>query len=216
MCIRDSLWTDDAKKDIYESVNSACHNDKGDYYEYPLCMTAHCMAVNMTKVKEVGADKYIDTDKHTWSTEGFLNTVDALYKGGYENVAAVYCGGQGGDQGTRAIINNMYGGTFTDDAHTKYTADSAENIKAIQTLYDTILEKKVEYDSATTAWQAAQNTWQAAQIQYGTGSLSQIAYMQQELAYLQARAGFRSADLNLQQAMQNYTWAVKGLDVSAS
>ena len=131
------LWTDDAKKDIYESVNSACHNDKGDYYEYPLCMPAHCMAVNMTKVKEVGADKYLDTDKHTWSTEGFLNTVDALYKGGYENVAAIYCGGQGGDQGTRAIINNMYGGTFTDDAHTKYTADSAENIKAIQTLYDT-------------------------------------------------------------------------------
>ena len=68
------LWTDDAKKDIYESVESACRNDKGDYYEYPLCMTAHCMAVNMTKVKEVGADKYIDTDKHTWSTEGFLNT----------------------------------------------------------------------------------------------------------------------------------------------
>ena len=108
------LWTDDAKKDIYASVESACHNEKGDYYEYPLCMTAHCMAVNMTKVKEVGADKYIDADKHTWSTEGFLKTVDALYKGGYENVAAIYCSGQGGDQGTRAIINNMYGGTFTD------------------------------------------------------------------------------------------------------
>ena len=92
------LWTDDAKKDIYESVESACKNDAGDYYEYPLCMTAHCMAVNMTKVKEVGADKYINTDTHTWSTEDFLNTVDALYNGGYENVAAVYCGGQGGDQ----------------------------------------------------------------------------------------------------------------------
>ena len=62
--------------------------------------------------------------------------MDALYKGGYENVAAIYCSGQGGDQGTRAIINNMYGGTFTDAAHTKYTADSAENIKAIQTLHD--------------------------------------------------------------------------------
>ena len=131
------LWTDDAKKDIYASVESACKNTAGDYYEYPLCMTAHCMAVNMTKVKEVGADKYIDTDKHTWSTDDFLSTVDALYKGGYENVAAIYCSGQGGDQGTRAIINNMYGGTFTDDAHTKYTADSAENIKAIQTLHDT-------------------------------------------------------------------------------
>ena len=62
------LWTDDAKKDIYESVESACKNDAGDYYEYPLCMTAHCMAVNMTKAKEVGADKYINTDTHTWST----------------------------------------------------------------------------------------------------------------------------------------------------
>ena len=130
------LWTDDAKKDIYESVESACKDTAGNYYEYPLCMTAHCMAVNMTKVKEVGADKYIDTDKHTWSTEGFLNTVDALYNAGYENVAAIYCSGQGGDQGTRAIINNMYGGTFTDAAHTKYTADSAENVKAIETLYN--------------------------------------------------------------------------------
>ena len=139
------LWTDDAKKDIYESVNSACHNDKGDYYEYPLCMTAHCMAVNMTKVKEVGADKYINTDTHTWSTEDFLNTVDALYNGGYENVAAVYCGGQGGDQGTRAIINNMYGGTFTDAAHTKYTADSAENIKAIEALYN---QKGINFDAS--------------------------------------------------------------------
>lgn len=131
------LWTAEAEKDIYESVAVACKDGAGNYFEYPLCMTAHCMAVNMTKVREVGAEKYVNTDTHTWSTDDFLATVDALYKGGYENVAAVYCGGQGGDQGTRAIINNMYGGTFTDADHTKYTADSAENIKAIQTLYDT-------------------------------------------------------------------------------
>ena len=108
-------------------------------------MTAHCMAVNMTKVKEVGAESNIDTDKHTWSTDGFLKTVDALYNAGYENVAAIYCAGQGGDQGTRAIINNMYGGTFTDAAHTKYTADSPENVKAIQTLYDT---KGINFDAS--------------------------------------------------------------------
>ena len=30
----------------------------------------------------------------------------------------------------------MYGGTFTDAAHTKYTADSAENVKAIEALYN--------------------------------------------------------------------------------
>ena len=30
------LWTDDAKKDIYESVESACKDTAGNYYEYPL------------------------------------------------------------------------------------------------------------------------------------------------------------------------------------
>ena len=42
------LWTDDAKKDIYASVESACHNEKGDYYEYPLCMTAPVSYTHLT------------------------------------------------------------------------------------------------------------------------------------------------------------------------
>ena len=132
------LWTDDAKKDIYESVESACKDTAGNYYEYPLCMTAHCMAVNMTKVKEVGADKYLDTDKHTWSTEGFLNTVDALYKGGYENVAAIYCGGQGGDQGTRALVNNLYSDYYVNEDGTSYLANSENNVKALKLLQDMV------------------------------------------------------------------------------
>lgn len=85
----------------------------------------------------------------------------------------------------------------------------------IQTLYDTILEKKAAYDSAYTGYQSAQLTWNAAQIQRQNGTLSQIQYMQQELAYLQAQSGFRCADLDLQQAMRNYDWAVKGVSVSA-
>lgn len=81
----------------------------------------------------------------------------------------------------------------------------------IQTLYDTILENKAAYDSAYTAYQSAQLTWNAAQIQRQNGTLSQIQYMQQELAYLQAQSGFKCADLDLQQAMRNYDWAVKGV-----
>ena len=42
------LWTDEAKADIYASVEAACNNGSGAYYEYPLCMTAHCMAINKT------------------------------------------------------------------------------------------------------------------------------------------------------------------------
>ena len=130
------LWTDEQKADISASVEAACKSSDGAYYEYPLCMTAHCMAINKTVFEAADAMQYVDEDTHTWTTENFLKAVQAVYDSGKTDVGALYCSGQGGDQGTRAIINNMYGGTFTDAAHTKYTADSAENIKAIQALYD--------------------------------------------------------------------------------
>ena len=130
------LWTDEQKADISASVEAACKDSSGAYYEYPLCMTAHCMAINKTVFEAADAMQYVDEDTHTWTTENFLKAVQAVYDSGKTDVGAIYCSGQGGDQGTRAIINNMYGGTFTDAAHTKYTADSAENIKAIQALYD--------------------------------------------------------------------------------
>ena len=95
----------------------------------------------------------------------------------------------------------------------EYSEDSLRS--SIQTLYDTILEQKAAYDSAATAMQSAQLPWNAAQLQWQNGSLSQLGYLQQELAYLQAQSGFTCADLALQQAMQNYDWAVKGVTVSA-
>lgn len=130
------LWTDEQKADISASVEAACKDSSGAYYEYPLCMTAHCMAINKTVFEAADAMQYVDEENHTWTTENFLKAVQAVYDSGKTDVGAIYCSGQGGDQGTRAIINNMYGGTFTDAAHTKYTADSEENIKAIQALYD--------------------------------------------------------------------------------
>ena len=139
------LWTDDQKADISASVEAACKDSSGAYYEFPLCMTAHCMAINKTVFEAAGAMQYVDAENHTWTTDTFLKAVQAVYDSGKTDVGAIYCSGQGGDQGTRAIINNMYGGTFTDAAHTKYTADSAENIKAIQTLHDT---KGINFDAS--------------------------------------------------------------------
>lgn len=128
------LWTDEAKEAIYDSVEAACQNNDGVFYEYPLCMTAHTMAINRDLFEAADALQYIDEETRTWTTEGFQKAVEALVAYGQENVAAVYCGGQGGDQGTRALINNLYGGTFTNAEHTEYTADSEENIKALELL----------------------------------------------------------------------------------
>jgi multiple sugar transport system substrate-binding protein len=130
------LWTDEEKEAIYDSVENACQDNNGVFYEYPLCMTAHTMAVNRDLFEAADALQYLDEETHTWTTEGFQNAVAALVAYGQENVGAVYCSGQGGDQGTRALVNNLYGGTFTNAEHTEYTADSEENIKALQLLYD--------------------------------------------------------------------------------
>lgn len=130
------MFEKDAASDIYDRVKSACVSPEGAYYEYPAFMVAHCMAINKTMFEKANALQYLDLDSHTWSTEDFLKAVQAVYDSGQQNVGAIYCASQGGDQGTRALVNNLYSGTFTDKDHTKYTADSPENIKALQAIVD--------------------------------------------------------------------------------
>ena len=93
---------------------------------------------------------------------------------------------------------------------------SEENVRSnIQALYDAMEEKNSSYSAAKTAYESGQISWQAAQVQKANGMLSNIQYMQQELAWLQAQFGYKCADLALQQAIQNYKWAVAGASVSA-
>ena len=119
---------------VNEGVMNACTHTNGAIYEYPLVMTAHCMAVNLDAFKEAGADQYLNLETRTWTTDDFLKAVDALYAKYGQTVGAVFCAGQGGDQGTRVLVNNLYGGTFTDAAHTKYTWDDEKNIQALAKL----------------------------------------------------------------------------------
>ena len=119
---------------VNEGVMNACTHTNGAIYEYPLVMTAHCMAVNVNAFKEAGADQYLHLDTHTWTTDEFINAVAALYAHYNDTVGAVYCAGQGGDQGTRALVNNLYGGTFTNAEHTQYTWDDPKNIQALEQL----------------------------------------------------------------------------------
>ena len=93
---------------------------------------------------------------------------------------------------------------------------SEENVRSnIQALYDAMEEKNSSNSAAKTAYESGQISWQAAQVQKANGMLSNIQYMQQELAWLQAQSGYKCADLALQQAIQNYKWAVAGASVSA-
>ena len=94
---------------------------------------------------------------------------------------------------------------------------SEENVRSnIQALYDAMEEKNLPpIQQPKSAYESGQISWQAAQVQKANGMLSNIQYMQQELAWLQAQSGYKCADLALQQAIQNYKWAVAGASVSA-
>jgi len=138
------LFDDTDKAEINAAALAACFADANTAYEYPLVMTAHCMAINKNVFEAAGAMQYIDEATRTWTTENFLKAMQAVYDYTGKQVGAVYCVGQGGDQGTRALVNNLYGGTFTNAEHTAYTWDDPKNIQALQTLVDM---DAVEFDA---------------------------------------------------------------------
>ena len=126
------LFETEAGKAIYETVAGSCKGADGKYYEYPLCMTTHCMVINKKAFEAADAMKYIDETTRTWTTEGFEAACRALAETGFTPVTGiVYCGGQGGDQGTRALVYNLYSGRFTNEDFTVYTMNSEENIKGL-------------------------------------------------------------------------------------
>ena len=131
------LFDETDKAELNPATVAACFADDATAYEYPLVMTAHCMAINKTVFEAAGAMQYINEDTHTWkSVADFEKAIEAVYNHTGAQVGAVYCVGQGGDQGTRALVNNLCGGTFTNAEHTEYTWGSDENIAALKKLYD--------------------------------------------------------------------------------
>ena len=129
----------------YDVTIGSCTNAEGAVYELPVCQTAHCMGINKDLFTEADAMQYINEDTHTWkSTADFLKAIEAV-AAIHPQVGVVFCGGQGGDQGNRALITNMYGGRYTNADFTRYEANCEENAKALQALVDV---NGIEFDPA--------------------------------------------------------------------
>ncbi len=148
------LWDDEALEDISavsEAVVNACKSSDGVFYEYPLCMNAHCMAINYEVFEQAGALQYINQETRTWTTEDFGKALQALKDNGVATTGVVYCGGQGGDQGTRALAKNLYSAQFTNDDHTEWTMNSENGIKGLQQLVDWCNDGLLSYDAGAVA-----------------------------------------------------------------
>ena len=139
----------------YDAPVKACTSPDGAVYEVPVCMIAHGMAINRDVFEEAGALQYLNEETLTWnSVEDFFKAVQAVYDAGYEFVGAVFCGGQGGDQGTRALVTNLGGGTYANAEHTEYTYASQGNAEALAKLY---AQDGIVFDSSIVAADANQN-----------------------------------------------------------
>ena len=136
------LW-ETGGSDIAEGISSVSQLD-GTYYMYPLSVAAHCMAINYEAFEAAGALQYIDEGTRTWTTDNFVKAMEAVRDAaaaGTINIntpGIIYCGAQGGDQGTRALVNNLYSDYFVNEDGTAYTANSENNVKALKLLQDMV------------------------------------------------------------------------------
>ena len=146
------MWDDADKQEVNAACQSVCFTRDGKCYAYPFAMNVQCMAINYDAFVTAGADQYIDLETRTWTTEQFTQAVKALQSKYGETVAAVYFSGQNGDQGTRALVTNLYGGQFANDSYTGYVANSEANQQALTLLRDT---KGIEFDDAINGQEEA-------------------------------------------------------------
>ncbi len=181
------MWDEETTaniSEISEEVVNACQAPDGAFYQYPLVMTAHVMAINYEIFEKADALKYIDEENRTWTTDDFISAMEAVRDSGLIDFpGVVYTGGQGGDQGTRALVTNFYGASFTNKDHNAYTINDELGIKGLSLLQDMVengslihnpnivaaeeLQMFASQESAITlAWNAANESSYAQQVDF--------------------------------------------------
>ena len=122
------LFTDDFVSDV-NNDNLIQASKAGDTaYMYPISSAPFYMALNKAMLEDAGV---LDLVKDGWTTDDFEKVIKALKDKGY-NPGSLFANGQGGDQGTRAFLANLYSGSVTDAEVTKYTTDQPNFVKALE------------------------------------------------------------------------------------
>ncbi len=134
----DDMFTDSYKNDVGNDELIAACSDGSSYWMYPISASPFYMGINKEMWEEAGALQYVNLEgDRTWTTDDFAKAMEALGKNGNIGLS-VYCGGQGGDQGTRALVSNLYGATIADASNSRYTMNSPEGAKALTLLKDLV------------------------------------------------------------------------------
>lgn len=88
--------------------------------------------------------------------------------------------------------------------------DEQQLTSEMKRLYEEIMQKRSELETAEISYSAAQKTYELAEIQAQAGLLNQEEVLTEEMDMIQAEADYRSAGLAYTQAVDTYKWAVAG------
>ena len=111
----------------------------GTAYMYPISSSPFYMGLNKEALEKADALQYVNLEgDRAWTTENFVKMCEALAAAGATTVPGiVYCGGQGGDQGTRALVNNLFSSSIVgEDGKWNIDANGVKALEQLKAMYD--------------------------------------------------------------------------------
>lgn len=81
----------------------------------------------------------------------------------------------------------------------------------VHDLYTAVLQSKITYDGAASAYESARLTMEGNERKYAMEMLGNLQYLQLKMTYLQQKQAYDTAVLSLNQAINDYNWALYGV-----
>ena len=81
----------------------------------------------------------------------------------------------------------------------------------VHDLYTAVLQSKITYDGAASAYESARLTMEGNERKYAMGMLGNLQYLQLKMTYLQQKQAYDTAVLSLNQAINDYNRALYGV-----
>lgn len=111
----------------------------------------------------------------------------------------------------RRAYENMAEGSADKKNMERTIKNQEESIKAgVRNLYNDVLQKRTALQSAQAAFDTETAAMKAAETKYQLGMIGQMEYLQEQAAFAGSQSNVETANMNLQQAIELYEWALKG------
>lgn len=131
--------------DVSESILQGCKLED-TYYMYPFNTTNFMMAANKDMFEEAGLLDVLPLDKEDrqWTIEELETALKAIKEAKPDVIPLTFFSkSTAGDQGTRAFVANIYGGSVMNEDQSAYAFDSPEVVKAMDWVKKAIDEELI-------------------------------------------------------------------------